>query len=163
MFFREMTLTDECGVMLRMSSEAALFLSLGVHDGSGCQVARLRAMLPVISALARQHWARLSPERLEGTGRLAAQLDAAFAAFGDSVLSPREAEIARMVLQGHSTKAIALNFDNSPETIKVHRKRIYAKLGLATHGALLPLFLNALRAMPAGATGDPLRYLNRQS
>jgi DNA-binding CsgD family transcriptional regulator len=161
MFFRDMNLVDECGLMLVIQPDAALFLSMGVHDARRLRLAPLRAMLPVLGALARRHWTVLTPQRLEGTGRLAAQLDAAFAAFGDSVLSPREAEITRMILQGHSTKAIALIFDNSPETIKVHRKRIYTKLGLATQGALLPLFLDALRSMPPGAKGDPLQYLPR--
>ncbi len=158
-FFRDLALTDECGLMLPISSEAALFLSMGVHDDRAMSINRLRAMLPVIAALARRHWTVLTPESTDGSGRLAAHLDESFAAFGNSVLSPREAEITRLILKGHSTKAIALMFNNSPETIKAHRRRIYSKLGLATQGALLPLFLDALRAMPPGGKGDPLQYL----
>ena len=158
-FFRDLSLSDECGVMLQISPDAALFLSMGVHDDRMMSLTRLRALLPVIGALARRHWTVLTPESTDGSGRLAAHLDEAFAAFGNSVLSPREAEITRLVLKGHSTKAIALIFNNSPETIKAHRRRIYSKLGLATQGALLPLFLDALRAMPPGAKGDPLQYL----
>ena len=158
-FFSELGLSDECGLMLPISSEAALFLSLGVHDDRLMTVDRLRAMLPVIGALARRHWTVLTPKVIDGTGRLAAHLDESFAAFGNSILSPREAEITRLVLKGHSTKSIALIFNNSPETIKAHRRRIYSKLGLATQGALLPLFFEALRAMPPGSKGDPLQYL----
>ena len=159
-FFRAMKLGDECGVMLHLTDDAALFLSLGVRSTGRMQVARLRAILPVIGALARRHWTVLTPDRFDGTGRLAAHLDRAFEAFGSSTLSPREGEIARMILQGHSSKSIAISFDNSPETIKVHRKRIYTKLGVASQGELLSLFLNALRRMPATATGDPLAYLD---
>ena len=83
----------------------------------------------------------------------------AFDAFGSSVLSPREGEIARMILKGHSSKAIARVFDNSPETIKVHRKRIYSKIGVASQGELLSVFLGSLSRMPATASGDPLSYL----
>jgi len=158
-FFRELSLSDECGLMLPISSEATLFLSLGVHENRLMSVERLEAMLSVIGALARRHWTVLTPEMTDGSGRLAAHLDESFAAFGNSVLSPREAEITRLVLKGHSTKAIALMFNNSPETIKAHRSRIYSKLGLTTQGALLPLFLDALRAMPPGGKGDPLQYL----
>ncbi|WP_134643138.1 helix-turn-helix transcriptional regulator [Pseudaestuariivita atlantica] len=161
-FFLELSLSDECGVMLPISSEAALFLSLGVYDDRAMSVARLRALLPVVGALARRHWTVLTPESPDGSGRLAAHLDESFAAFGNSVLSPREAEITRMILKGHSTKAIALMFKNSPETVKAHRRRIYGKLGLSAQGALLPLFLDALRAMPPGAKGDPLKYLFTQ-
>ena len=161
-FFRALQISDECGVMLVIAPDAALFLSLGMTSGHSLKPGPLQAMLPVIGALARRHWTVLTPERPDGTGRLAAQMEQAFAAFGDSKLSPREAEITRMILQGYSTKAIARDLNNSPETIKVHRKRIFAKLGLATQGALLPLFLDALRAMPPGAKGDPLVFLPKQ-
>lgn len=160
-FFRAMKLGDECGVMLHLTDEAALFLSLGVMNAGRMHLTRLRAFLPVISALARRHWTVLTPQRHDGTGRLAAQLERAFEAFGSAVLSPREGEITRMILKGHSSKAIALTFDNSPETIKVHRKRIYAKLNVASQGELLSLFLEALRRMPATAQGDPLTFLAR--
>ena len=158
--FRALNLADECGVMLQLTPQAALFISLGVRGTGRTKVARLRTFLPVIGALARRHWTVLTPEKFDGGGRLAAHLEKAFEAFGCSTLSPREGEITRMILQGHSSKSIALSFDNSPETIKVHRKRIYAKLGVASQGELLSLFLNSLRQMPAGATGDPLIYLS---
>lgn len=158
-FYRAMNLSDECGVMLHLTDDAALFLSLGARDRARLKIMQLRAMLPAIGALARRHWTVLTPDRIDGSGRLAVHLERSFDAFGCSTLSPREGEITRMILQGHSSKAIAIKFDNSPETIKVHRKRIYTKLGVASQGELLSLFLTALRQMPATATGDPLKYL----
>lgn len=160
-FFSALNLSDECGLMLPFGDDAALFLSMGVHGRRNMHLEGLQTLLPAISALARRHWTMLTPERFDGTGRLAAQLEAAFYAFGTSTLSPREGEIARMILQGHSSKAIALAFDNSPETIKVHRKRIYSKLDVSSQGELLSLFLTALLHLPAGAGGDPLSYLSR--
>jgi len=158
-FFKAMNLADECGVMLHLADDAALFLSLGVQGRGHLNEERLTAMLPVLDALARRHWTVLTPERFHGTGRLAAHLERAFEEFGSSVLSPRESQIVRMVLRGHSSKAIANALDNSPETIKVHRKRIYAKLGIASQGELLSTFLTALTHMPATGKGDPLAYL----
>lgn len=158
-FFRALSLSDECGVTLPMGSGAALFLSLGTQGARRIRTAHLREALPLVAALARRHWTVLTPDRFDGTGRLAAQLDAAFVEFGNSVLSPREGQIARMILQGHSSKAIANTFGNSPETIKVHRKRIYTKLSVTGQGELLSLFLKALRHMPAGAQGDPLIFI----
>ncbi|MEM1076037.1 MAG: helix-turn-helix transcriptional regulator [Pseudomonadota bacterium] len=158
-FFRALDLSDECGLMLPFGNEAALFLSVGVQSQTKMDLSALKTVLPLISALARRHWMVLTPDRFDGTGRLAAQLDAAFVSFGSSVLSPREGEITRMILHGYSSKAIAITFANSPETIKVHRKRIYAKLNVSSQGELLSLFLDALRRSPAGAPGDPLSYL----
>jgi len=44
-----MNLSDECGVMLQLADDAALFLSLGVQGRGRTRVARLRAMLPSLA------------------------------------------------------------------------------------------------------------------
>ena len=159
-FFAGMGLSDECAILLHFEGRAALFFSMGVEQpGKSPAIHRLTAAYPILISLARRHWTRLSPENPDGSGRIGAHLQAAFEAFGSSLLSPREGEIARMILQGHSSKAIALTFENSPETIKVHRKRIYSKIGVTGQGELLSVFLNALSKMPAATRGDPLQYL----
>jgi DNA-binding CsgD family transcriptional regulator len=158
-FFRDMGLTDECGMILHFGNDTALFFSLGNETaGFPANPERLRKAQPIVASLARRHWANLSPENTDGSGRLGAHLQSAFEAFGTSVLSPREGEIVRMILKGHSSKAIAREFDNSPETIKVHRKRIYTKLRIASQGELLSIFLEALSRTPAAATRDPLEF-----
>jgi DNA-binding CsgD family transcriptional regulator len=83
----------------------------------------------------------------------------ALAQFGTSRLSDREAEVARLILQGHSSKAIARILGNSPETVKFFRKRIHTKLGLASSAELFSLFLTALCAAPQGTNDDPLVHL----
>ena len=65
----------------------------------------------------------------------------------------------QLILKGHSSKSIARTLNNSPETIKVHRRRIYAKLGVTSQGELLSLFLAAMSKAPPTAIGDPLGYL----
>ncbi|MGB8812049.1 MAG: helix-turn-helix transcriptional regulator [Paracoccaceae bacterium] len=87
-------------------------------------------------------------------------VEAAFQAFGASCLSDREAEVARLILRGHSSKVIARMMGNSPETVKVYRKRLHTKLGLGSTGELFTLFMAALCAAPQGGSGDPLTYLS---
>ena len=48
---------------------------------------------------------------------------------GLDVLSPREAEIVRLLLQAQSNKRIARTLDLSLDTVKWHLKNAYAKLG----------------------------------
>ena len=159
-FYKALGLSDECGLMLHLDGNAALFFSFGVEaKARRTNPENLKAAIPLIVALVRRHWTTLTPDRPDGVGRMAAHLETAFDAFGTSILSPREVEIAQMILKGHSSKAIARVFDNSPETIKVHRKRIYSKIGVASQGELLSVFLSALSKMPAAANGDPLQYL----
>lgn len=45
-------------------------------------------------------------------------------------LTPKEIQVASMVREGASTKAIAATLSLSPETISIHRKNIRKKLGL---------------------------------
>ncbi|MEO5756764.1 MAG: helix-turn-helix transcriptional regulator [Mesorhizobium sp.] len=80
--------------------------------------------------------------------------------FGTSVLSNRESEIVRLILKGHSSKSTARLLGNSPETVKVHRKRIYAKMRIASQGELFSIFLRAVSCMPPDGQDDPLVYLD---
>lgn len=86
-------------------------------------------------------------------------IEAAHRHFGSSRLSEREAEIVRLILKGHSSKAIARMLGNSPETVKVHRKRVYTKLGLGSAGELFSLFMAAVCVTPPGSLLDPLQFL----
>jgi DNA-binding CsgD family transcriptional regulator len=56
-------------------------------------------------------------------------------------LSERESEAARLILQGFSGKAMAQRMGISPETVKVHRRNLYHKLGVAGHAELFALLL----------------------
>lgn len=69
-------------------------------------------------------------------------------------LSLREAEVVRLMLKGHSTKSMARLMGNSPETVKVHRKRIYSKLGICSQGELFSRFLGTQDWAPMGESQD---------
>lgn len=153
-FYKALELEDECGIMVHIGPASAIVFSFGVHRAGGrIDASRLQVALPLIIRLVRRHWTSLSPERAHGVAPSAPQLQAAFERFGQATLSPRERQIVQLVLKGHSTKAIARAFDNSPETIKVHRRRIYSKLGVNSQAELLSLFLASMaEAGGAGTT-----------
>lgn len=56
-------------------------------------------------------------------------------------LTEREVETVRLILQGFSGKAIAQRLGISPETVKVHRRNLYHKLGVGGHAELFALLL----------------------
>ncbi|WOS66034.1 helix-turn-helix transcriptional regulator (plasmid) [Sinorhizobium fredii GR64] len=56
-------------------------------------------------------------------------------------MSVRELEIVTLVLKGHSNQSIAAVLSLSPNTVKVHRRQIYAKLNISSQGELFHLFL----------------------
>ncbi|MNY59979.1 Oxygen regulatory protein NreC [compost metagenome] len=61
----------------------------------------------------------------------------------DTPLSARELEVGRLMLSGCSNKEIARKLAISAETVKVHRKHMYSKLGIKSQTELFSLFLNA--------------------
>jgi DNA-binding CsgD family transcriptional regulator len=64
------------------------------------------------------------------------------AAYG---LSRREAEVARMVLRGASTRAIADDLHISRHTVQDHLKAVFDKVGVRSRRALVGRLLSAGR------------------
>ena len=63
--------------------------------------------------------------------------DAATAAAGPDVLTPREAEVMELLQNGSSNAEIAQELQVSIETVRTHARRIYRKLGVRTRRELL--------------------------
>ena len=106
---------------------------------------RLRAVAPVVIALAELHWRGL-PQRfaIEPVAPADDALREAFTAFGRHRLTQREYEVVTLVLRGHSSEAIGAALGIAAGTVKIHRKNIYAKLGIGSQAELFSMFVNSL-------------------
>jgi DNA-binding CsgD family transcriptional regulator len=138
---------DEIQVLVRPQPGMLLSLSLGAKTRFEVEsLGRLTAALPWVLAAMRQHWRMAGGEAriASGAGDLGARVEAVLARFGAGLLTEREMAIARMVLRGNSSKAIADQLAISPETVKVHRRHLYTKLGVSTQPELFSAFIEAL-------------------
>ena len=54
-------------------------------------------------------------------------------------LSQRETEVLQLTVSGYSVARIAEKFSISPETVRTHKKRVYAKLDVHSHEELMRL------------------------
>jgi DNA-binding CsgD family transcriptional regulator len=71
------------------------------------------------------------------------------------LLSEREKEVARILLQGKSNKQIALELGISVRTVEFHLRNIYAKLGAVSRTeAVLKLAEHPLWQTPGGLAGE---------
>jgi DNA-binding CsgD family transcriptional regulator len=138
---------EELCLMLRMPDGDSGEISLSRRTAAGgftaADAAAFGAITPFITAALARYWPRVRSRHLATTKDSGA--DAAFDRFGDTVLSPREREVAQLLLRGHSSASISAQLEISGTTVKTHRKNLYAKLGIATQYELFSLFLRSLR------------------
>ncbi|WP_346300497.1 helix-turn-helix transcriptional regulator [Halomonas sp. BM-2019] len=106
---------------------------------------RLHERFDLLAALCRQHWAS-DPLTLShpasGDSDSVGLLTRALETFGEALLTPRERQVAALMVQGFTPEEIATRLAITPGTAKNHRKRLYARLGIGSRGELFRLFLN---------------------
>lgn len=102
---------------------------------------RLRLAHPLIAAIFRRLWTHLARGETRPQPR---PIDHLFTDFGRGVLSPREREVALLILKGHSSESIGYHLGISTATVKTHRLKLYAKLNLSTQQELFSAFLQSL-------------------
>jgi len=149
-YYVQTGLTEEIGFFLATDDGARVVISLMRAGHSPAfvtrEMTRLHAVAPVVIAAAERNWRGLA-RRFENAPEdrtVEATTRATFPAFGRQRLTPREGEVVAMVLRGHSSEAIATALRIAPGTVKIHRKNIYAKLGIGSQAELFSLFLASL-------------------
>lgn len=123
---------------------AEISLMRPVRKGGFCEadIRALGEIAPLIAAVYRRYWAG-ARSRIAHQGTDSA-IEDAFECFGGDILSPRERQVAQLILRGHSGISVSAHLGISTTTVKTHRKNLYAKLGIATHFELFSLFLKGL-------------------
>lgn len=151
-YYRRTGLAEEIGFFLAPSASVAVVISL-MRAGhrtafTAAEMRRLRAVAPVVVTASARNWRSLGQDRrpTEPPAVLPSGIDLAslFDGVGQRRLTRRECEVAALVLRGHSSEAIARQLKIAGGTVKIHRKNIYAKLGIASQAALFSLFLSAI-------------------
>ncbi|PHR83601.1 MAG: hypothetical protein COA59_10920 [Colwellia sp.] len=161
LFYKKLGLSDEICILFQFDDSSIISISLVRHIDeepfSKNNIEQLNTVYPLIKSILTE-WRKYltQPE----APNLEYQLDNALVKFGSSVLTPREGVILHLILHGYSIKTIAEKLENSLETIKHHRKKIYIKLDVSSQSELFYLFIASLKAMPEGAIGDPLTFLD---
>jgi len=153
-YYRRTGLAEEIAFLIDLSIGRKLVVSL-MRAGtspvfSERDMKKLRRIEPVIHAATRAQWRSDSDLRdhyVDDVGDpsdMASPVASAFDSFGKGVLTPRECEIVRMVLRGHSSESIGRHCGIKTGTVKIHRKNIYAKLGISSQPELFSLFISQI-------------------
>ena len=105
----------------------------------------LRAALEGFERLGAVPWGERARRELRATGETARKRDISPLA----ELTPQELQVARLVGEGATNKAVASQLFVSPKTVEYHLRKVFAKLGIASRSELIRLDLGSEQA--AGA------------
>ena len=106
----------------------------------------LRAALEGFERLGAVPWGERARRELRATGETARKRDISPLA----ELTPQELQVARLVGEGATNKAVASQLFVSPKTVEYHLRKVFAKLGIASRSELIRLDL-ASEQEPAAA------------
>ncbi len=150
-YYGRIGISDEISVILTIGTEMTVTISMG-KDGTSGDVflinaeKALRAHEPVIMTLLERHVA--NSEKLASPGvdehSLIESLIKVAREHMEVSLSRRQAEVALLILRGHSSPSIALHINISPQTVKVFRKQLYKKCNISSQAELFARFVPVL-------------------
>jgi len=150
-YYGRIGITDEISVVLPVGETSTITISMGKDSSSGQMFSAkaeesLRQHEPVIMALLKAHWEADKAPALSRASALSItdNLIGAMRSHHNVVLSKRQAEVALLILQGHSSPSIGLHLDISPQTVKVFRKQLYSKCNLSSQAELFALMMPLL-------------------
>lgn len=134
-------IAEEIGYFAEMPGDCHVVFSLMREERpfSLPEFRRLAALSPVVTALMYRHWAGLAQDFAARPGP---QPDTLGKGLGR--LTPREREIVAWILKGHSADATGSRLGISPGTVRIHRRNIYAKLGISSQRELFARFMAGL-------------------
>lgn len=151
-YFRLNVVADEIQFNCQLDGDRTLCLSLGsTRRFDAAQIALLSLIQPWVLGLLRQRLphelaGRTSPAPAAPQGDWRVQLEASVQQLKGAQLTARELDVGRLMLSGCSSKEIARKLEISIETVKVHKKHLYSKLGIKSQSELFSLFLQAQNA-----------------
>ena len=153
-YYEQTTLIDEVTFIASPAHGVSLNICLGRDRSSARmfstqEVELCQRLATVIAALADAHWAGIGQAGAGPVENTAAVLAQAARTTRGISLSPRQAEVALLILRGHSTMSISLRLGVSAQTVKVFRKQLYARCNVSSQAELFSLMLPLLNA-PVG-------------
>ena len=151
-YYSQTLLAEEVGFFVPTDEGVTVVLSLMRKSDTRVfperQFGLLKQAEPFVTALVKRFWSELSLRFDDVTSRenhdLVVSPLRSKDVWGRLDLTPREAAIVELVLQGHSSEAAGRLLGIATGTVKVHRRNIYRKLGISSQTQLLSLYLKKM-------------------
>ena len=148
-YYAQTTLVDELTFVAYPVPGISLNICLGRDGSSGQpftprQIDACHRLAPIIVALAERHWSALTTRPGPADDVVGLLIGAVIATHAIR-LSPRQAEVALLILKGHSSVSAALRLGVAAQTVKVFRKQLYSKCNISSQAELFAMMLPLLK------------------
>jgi DNA-binding CsgD family transcriptional regulator len=162
-YYGKKGVADEGMFLIRVAHRTAIVLMVErvkkARAFSTTEIISLRAISHLIAEVVKTHF-RLTGVPL-ASHESRNELLQTVKLFGSEFLTSRERDVAMLILRGHSSKSAARELGISPETERVHRRRLYSRLSISSHSELFWLFFKSVENFDPSLGVDPLQsYLN---
>ena len=148
-YYRRTTLIDEIAYVAYPADGVSVHVCLGRDASSGrifspCDLASAQKICAIACSLIKKQWNSLTSSGNYSDETLVDRVRKRLDECHGISLSPRQSEVAALILRGHSSVSIGLNLQISPQTVKVFRKQLYRKCGISSQGELFSLVMPLL-------------------
>jgi DNA-binding CsgD family transcriptional regulator len=148
-YYEQTTLLDEVAFVIKLAPDVTLNLCLGRDTTSARRFSseELEAccrLAPVVSALAKRQWEDLAAAASPSEDTVDLLIRTARMRHGIS-LTLRQAQVAILILRGHSSVSIGLRLGVSPQTVKVFRRQLYNRCNICSQAELFILMVPMLK------------------
>ena len=150
-YYQNTSMVDELAYITYPVEHVSIHISLGRDITSdqrftSRQVVVAKAAAPIVCAVAKQHWSNVNPTEKPSDAKTFEDLIDQVHATHGVLLSPRQAQVAELILKGHSSASIGLQLGISAQTVKVFRKQLYKKCQISSQAELFNYLMPVLSA-----------------
>ena len=143
-YYQRTTIIDEIAFIIWPSPQMSVHVCLGRDIKSKRrftirEITSTKQVLPIVETLVCEHWGNLRFSREDHGENVLERMVRLVAETHSINLTKRQAEVALLVLRGHSSASIGLRLDISPQTVKVFRKQLYQKCNISSQAELFAL------------------------
>ena len=143
-YYQRTTIIDEIAFIIWPAPQMSVHVCLGRDVKSKRrftirEISSTKQVLPVVETLVCEHWGNLRFSQEDHGENVLERMVRLVAETHSINLTKRQAEVALLVLRGHSSASIGLRLDISPQTVKVFRKQLYRKCNISSQAELFAL------------------------
>ena len=143
-YYQRTTIIDEIAFIIWPSPQISVHVCLGRDVKSKRrftirEISSTKQVLPIVETLVCKHWGNLRFSSDDHGENVLERMVRLVSETHNINLTKRQAEVALLVLRGHSSASIGLRLEISPQTVKVFRKQLYRKCNISSQAELFAL------------------------